>query len=136
MADYDKAAYFAWMDELNAEAVRRGCDPAEWPMPEPHSETCYLTDFEEGRTPVEALDASGWHTAEETARRAAIEQRQIADAKRDAEQRLVAIAFQFQELLLDYAHNVQGRKDIATAYTRKRAEAIADETQRLRHHFP
>jgi len=57
---YDNPAFFAWMDELNREAVRRGLNPDVWPLPDEiaHGENCWIEDFENGLTPDQALDAN------------------------------------------------------------------------------
>jgi hypothetical protein len=51
--------FLTWMDELNAEAVRRGYDPRCWPLPDTtaHRENCWIVDFRAGLTPAQALDA-------------------------------------------------------------------------------
>jgi hypothetical protein len=51
----DLPAFYAWMDELNAEAVRRGLDPDRWPLTA-HRENCWLVDCRAGLTPAQALD--------------------------------------------------------------------------------
>jgi hypothetical protein len=57
---YDNPAFFAWMDELNREAVRRGLNPDVWPLPDgiAHGENYWIEDFENGLTPAQALDAN------------------------------------------------------------------------------
>ena len=66
-------AFYAWMDELNAEAVRRGLSSDDWPMPDEvaHSLNCWMTDFRRGLSPVKALDfplkRTGWYFMPETA---------------------------------------------------------------------
>jgi hypothetical protein len=57
---YDKPGFFAWLDELNREAVRRGLNPDDWPLPHEiaHSENCWIEDFQNGLTPAQALDAN------------------------------------------------------------------------------
>jgi hypothetical protein len=55
----DKLTPFrAWMDKLNAEAIRRGYDPRCWPLPNTraHRENCWIADFRAGLTPAQALD--------------------------------------------------------------------------------
>jgi hypothetical protein len=54
----DLPAFSAWMDELNAEAVRRGLDPDTWSLPEgiAQSENCWIVDCRAGLTPPQALD--------------------------------------------------------------------------------
>ena len=49
--------FFAWMDELNREAVRRRYDG--WPLQEEiaHNRNCWIEDFDKGLTPAQALDA-------------------------------------------------------------------------------
>jgi hypothetical protein len=44
--------FFAWMDELNREAVR--CGYADWPLPEEtaHGPNCWIDDFAKGLTPA------------------------------------------------------------------------------------
>jgi hypothetical protein len=55
---YDNPGFFAWMDDLNREAVRRGIP--DWPLPDEiaHDENCWLEDFKHGLTPAQALDAN------------------------------------------------------------------------------
>jgi hypothetical protein len=50
--------FFAWMDELNREALRRGYP--DWPLPDEvaHDLNCWIEDFERGLTPAQALDAN------------------------------------------------------------------------------
>jgi hypothetical protein len=49
--------FFQWMDQLNAEAVRRGYDGC-WPLPDDvaHSPNCWIEVYRAGLTPAEALD--------------------------------------------------------------------------------
>lgn len=57
--DEKLAPFYAWMVELNAEAVRRGYDLRCWPLPDTtaHRENCWIVDFRADLTPVHALDA-------------------------------------------------------------------------------
>ena len=54
----DRQEFYAWMDELNCEAVRRGYP--DWPLPEEtaHGLNCWIEDFDKGLTPAQALDAN------------------------------------------------------------------------------
>ena len=54
--DKSLEGFFAWMDKLNGEAVRRGYQ--DWPLQEEvaHSRNCWIADFENGLTPAQALD--------------------------------------------------------------------------------
>jgi hypothetical protein len=55
-----RQAFFAWMDELNSEAVRRGYSSDDWPMPEQtaHGLNCWIEDFRKGLSLAQALDAN------------------------------------------------------------------------------
>ncbi len=50
-------AFFAWMDQLNLEAVQRKYPG--WPLQEEiaHSRNCWIEDFHKGLTPAQALEA-------------------------------------------------------------------------------
>jgi hypothetical protein len=52
-------AFFAWMDQLNMEAVRR--EYCGWPLQGEvaHSRNCWIADFHKGLSPAQALDANG-----------------------------------------------------------------------------
>jgi hypothetical protein len=52
-------AFRVWMDELNAEAIRRGYDARCWLFPNTTArrENCWIVDFRAGLTPAQALDA-------------------------------------------------------------------------------
>jgi hypothetical protein len=51
--EYEVTAFYAWMDELNAEAVRRGLDSNKWPLPDEvaHGENCWMIEFERRLSP-------------------------------------------------------------------------------------
>jgi hypothetical protein len=57
VTDADILRFYAWCDELNAEAVRQGRNPEMWPMHESviRGGNCWLPDFEKGLTPADAL---------------------------------------------------------------------------------
>ncbi len=49
--------FFAWMEDLNREGVRRGYH--EWPLQKEiaRSRNCWIADFHSGLTPAQALDS-------------------------------------------------------------------------------
>jgi hypothetical protein len=49
--------FFAWMDQLNVEAVQRGFWHCPLPKDIAHSRNCWIEDFSNGLTPTQALDA-------------------------------------------------------------------------------
>jgi hypothetical protein len=54
--------------------------------------------------------------------------------QKEAEARLMEIAFEFQEILLAHVHGGDGAGRVA-AYTPEEAEALADEIQALHYYF-
>jgi hypothetical protein len=55
--------------------------------------------------------------------------------QKEAEARLMEIAFEFQELLLAQVHGGDGAGRVAAFYTVTEAEELADEIQALHHYF-